>query len=129
LSAYALDASGVLAYLWRESGWEVVEQALLTAPVLISTVNLTEVACKMLERGFLESDGCRLIESLGMKPIDFDSEQAWRTAALRSSTRQWGLSLGDRACLALAQSQGIVALTADRAWLDLQIGIEVESIR
>jgi len=64
-----------------------------------------------------------------MKPIDFDSEQAWRTAALRSSTRQWGLSLGDRACLALAQSQGIVALTADRAWLDLQIGIEVESIR
>lgn len=129
MSAYALDASGVLAYLWRESGWEVVEQVLLTAPVLISTVNVAEVACKMLERGFLESDGCQLIESLGMEQIDFDSEQAWRTAALRSSTRQWGLSLGDRACLALAQSQGIVALTADRAWLDLQIGIEVESIR
>lgn len=124
-----MDASTILAYLWKETGWEVVEKALLAKPVLISTVNVSELACKLLERGFVESDGHQLLRNLGTRQIDFDAEQAWRAAALRSSTRPWGLSLGDRACLALAQSRGIAALTADRAWLELQLGIQIESIR
>lgn len=129
MSRYVLDASVVLAYLWKETGWEVVEKVLLADVSLISTVNLAEVASKVVDRGFLEPEGRQLIGNLGLRPVDFDSEQAWRAADLRSKTRSLGLSFGDRACLALAQSHKMKALTADRAWGDLKLGIPIEIIR
>jgi PIN domain nuclease of toxin-antitoxin system len=129
LTLYALDASAVLAYLWKESGWEDVETILLTDKALMSVVNVSEVACKAIERGFSEAEGRELVGNLGLQPVDFDLAQAWRAASLRMSTKALGLSLGDRACLALAESQAAVAVTADRAWLGLQIGITIKSIR
>ena len=119
----------ILAYLWKESGWELVEQVLAADAGFISTVNASEVACKALEKGLSEVE-CRLVfDNLGLQVVDFDSEQAWRAASLRLATRSSGLSLGDRACLALAQSRGMAALTADQCWLDLNLGIQVEHIR
>lgn len=129
MSLYVLDASAVLAYLWRETGWERVEQVLLSESSLISVVNVTEVACKALERGIPEAKARPMIDNLGMNQHDFDREMAWTTARLRSSKRAWGLSLGDRACLSLAQSRECVALTADKSWLELDIGIQIECIR
>ena len=129
MSGYVLDASVVLAYLWKENGWERVEQVLLSEPTLISAVNVAEVACKALERGIPEAKARPMIDNLGMDQHGFDQEMSWRTALLRSSTRAWGLSLGDRACLALAQRQEYVALTADKSWLELDVGIQIECIR
>jgi ribonuclease VapC len=124
-----MDASAVLAYLWKEPGWEAVEKHLLADEAIISTVNVTEVACKILEKGFAEQQARLVIRNLGMVEVEFDSQQAWRAAELRASTRAWGLSLGDRACLALAQDRDIVAVTADRSWLETKIGVSIELIR
>jgi PIN domain nuclease of toxin-antitoxin system len=61
--------------------------------------------------------------------VPFDEDLAYRAGLLRSVTRSAGLSLGDRACLALAEQLGQPALTADRAWGTVQISIQVDVIR
>ena len=50
-------------------------------------------------------------------------------ARLRALTRAHGLASGDRACLALARRLGLPALTADRTWAELGLGISVVVIR
>lgn len=69
------------------------------------------------------------MNSLGVTIVDFDADSAHRTGALRPATRQAGLSLGDRACLALAQQLGVPALTADRSWGRLGLDVAVTTIR
>jgi len=61
--------------------------------------------------------------------VTFDAESAYAAAMLRDRTRQFGLSLGDRACLALGAARGLPVLTADRSWAELSIGVEVRLIR
>ena len=102
MSQVVLDASAVLAYVWKEKGWSKVEQHLLSESVLISSVNLAEVASKAFERGMDPKIAREMLANLGMQEVVFDSEAAWDCALLRVPTRQLGLSLGDRACLALA---------------------------
>ena len=59
----------------------------------------------------------------------FDTELAFMAGVLHRATRAFGLSFGDRACLALAQSLGAPALTANRSWSRLDLGIAIEVIR
>ena len=126
MSEAVLDSSALLALLWNEPGADYVAAALPGA--LLSSVNLAEVVTKLCERGLSASEGRELVESLGVVVVDFDADQAEATAALRDSTRSLGLSLGDRACLALARRRNCPALTADAAWLKAQ-GFEVRFIR
>ena len=49
--------------------------------------------------------------------------------ALREPTLEFGISLGDRACLALAIENGETILTADRIWERLSLGVGIEVIR
>jgi len=126
LSEAVLDSSALLALLWNEPGADYVAAALPGA--LLSSVNLAEVVTKLCERSLSASEGRELVESLGVVVVDFDADQAETTAALRDSTRSLGLSLGDRACLALARRRNCPALTADAAWLKAQ-GFEVRYIR
>ena len=126
MSEAVLDSSALLALLWNEPGADHVSATLPGA--LLSSVNLAEVLTKLCERGLSGSEGRELAESLGVVVVDFDADQAEATAALRESTRGLGLSLGDRACLALARRQNCLALTADSAWLKAQ-GFEVRFIR
>jgi len=122
-----LDASALLAMLQREPGWERVADVLHDA--CISAVNLSEVMAKLTE-GAAGVDGARTtLELLAIPVIDFDGIQALETGALRPRTRAFGLSLGDRACLALALRRGDSALTADRAWSELDIEVEVALLR
>lgn len=69
--------------------------------------------------------------ALGATVVPFDASQVEICGLLRTATRRSGLSLGDRACLALARVQGAVAVTADRVWLPLAepLGIVIECIR
>ncbi len=123
MSEYVLDASALLAMMFGESGAEKVVQLL---PVVeISAVNLAEVAAKMQERGVPDAEIERDIADLRLSVVPFDAEQALSSGKLRLRTRGLGLSLGDRACLALALTRGLPAVTMDRGWAELEIGAEV----
>lgn len=131
--AVVLDASALLVYLQGEPGAPRVSDALL-AGAAISTVNWSEVLARVAEAG---GDPDALADRLlreGLLPDAlaihaFDEADAREAARLRAGTRSAGLSLGDRACLALARRLARPALTADRAWRRLRIGIAIESVR
>ena len=122
-----LDASALLALINAEPGCDVVAAALPEAS--ISVINLTEVVTKMIDIGISRRDAWAEAEDLVPVVVDFGVELGRRTADLRASTRSLGLSFGDRACLALADHLHQPALTADRAWGKLTIGIEIRLIR
>jgi PIN domain nuclease of toxin-antitoxin system len=125
-----LDASALLAFLFREEGHERVARAL--ADSCMSTVNLAEVLGRFERDGRDAALVHRRLRASGIAWIPFGREDAARAAALVPLTRQLGLSLGDRACLALARVREATALTADRAWRELDaeaIGAAVEVIR
>jgi PIN domain nuclease of toxin-antitoxin system len=113
--------------LHGEPGAERVIEALPTA--VISAVNLAEVATKLQERGMPDARIRANIEALELSVEPFGGVLAIETGLLRASTRSAGLSLGDRACLALACSLDATALTTDQAWDKLDIGIAVELAR
>lgn len=116
MSGAILDASAVLALMMGEPGGDKVAAVLPGA--LMSTVNVAEVVTKIVERDmFAYAKAFRAIEDLGIEMVDFDGEQALVCGALRWLTRDLGLSLGDRACLALGKVRNLPILTADRAWL------------
>lgn len=127
MAEVVLDASAILAVIFGEAGSDVVRAHMDGA--VVSTVNLAEVVAKLADRGATVADAEALFSELTVAPVAFDAEQAWSSGALRVSTRQRGLSLGDRACLALARSRGVPALTGDRAWADVAGDVEVVMIR
>ena len=126
MAEVVLDASAVLVLLLGEPGAEEVAGSLPGA--LLSAVNLAEVVGKLAEAGMPESAVRRALGGLGLTMVPFDPDDAWRAGLLRPETRSAGLSLGDRACIALAQSRGAVAVTADRAWTRLGLGATVRVV-
>jgi PIN domain nuclease of toxin-antitoxin system len=127
---YVLDASALLAYLNGEPGAERVRQCIEQGQAIMSSVNLSEVLSKCADQGMSSADQAALCEALPLEIPAFDAVLALTSAALRSSTRAHGLSLGDRCCLALAQSIHATALTADLAWSRLGLAdINVEQLR
>ncbi len=126
MSSVVLDASAVLAFLQREPGGVVAEH--LSAAV-ISAVNVAEVASRLSDRGVPDGGAREAISALCLEIAAFDHDLAYASAALRPATRRLGLSLGDRACLALAKREGLPALTADRAWASLDMGVEIRLVR
>jgi ribonuclease VapC len=122
-----LDASALIAVLRDELGAAAVEAVLDHAAV--SAVNLSEVQAKLVQRGTPAEIAWSWLVDLDLAVVDFDAPQARVAGDLRLLTRARGLSLADRACLALAQGLGLPAMTADRAWAGLEIGIEIRTIR
>jgi PIN domain nuclease of toxin-antitoxin system len=122
-----LDASALLAYLNGEAGADLVASYIGNA--LISTVNVAEVEAHLLSRGGKIDDVRAVLELVALEIVDFDREQADSTASFAAPTRAQGLSLGDRACLALALRDGVPAVTADRAWQHAKLGVTIELIR
>jgi PIN domain nuclease of toxin-antitoxin system len=96
---------------------------------LLSAVNLAEVHARLLHRGADADFAWQRIKALGCEICSFDDAMARLAAELAPQTRPWGLSLGDRACLALAIQRQAMALTTDHAWKNLNLGIEIEVIR
>jgi ribonuclease VapC len=126
---YALDASALLCLFNQEVGQDRVRAAL--AEAIISAVNYSEVVAKLVERGGAVAAVSRALEHLHLTVVEFDRAQAVEGGALRPATRQAGLSFGDRACLALAKSRGLTAMTADQAWTQLAhaAGVTIELVR
>jgi len=122
-----IDASALLALLQDEPGANRVADALSDA--IISAVNVSEVVAKLCDNGFEPDLARETLEILPLNVVDFDLPQAIEAGLLRRATRSIGLSLGDRACLALAARSAVPAITADQAWARLEIGISVTLIR
>jgi PIN domain nuclease of toxin-antitoxin system len=131
--AWVLDASALLAYLQDEPGADLVEEALL-AGTTISAINWAETLSKLAEQGQEPGTVAGRLEDRGILPFALrvhllDEPLARYIAVLRPLTRHLGLSLGDRACLALSQHLQIGVLTADRNWGKLDFPFEIRMIR
>ena len=122
-----VDASAVIALLVGEPFTRFDPLRLPNAS--ISAVNLSEVLARLQEIGMPESDVAGVVARLNLRVVAFDEPQARAAARLRSVTRHIGLSLGDRACLALGDRLGCPVVTADRVWASLDVGIEIVVIR
>lgn len=129
MTEVVIDTSALLAWLGQEPGWEKVEQAFATSACKISAVNLAELVAKTSERMREPDEILAMVSALPVEVVPFDRAQAFAAGALRVATRTLGLSLGDRACLALSTTLGATALTADKPWLALSIGVHIECIR
>lgn len=122
-----VDASVALAVLSGELGAERVGE--LSVGGLISATNFSEVLSKLTDIGFDDDDAISAFDALMLTVVPVDATQAKRAGLLRRQTHQHGLSLGDRACLALAASLDLPAITADRIWAKLDLGIEIRVVR
>ena len=121
------DSSAVLAIAFGEHGAECAADAL--GDGVLSAVNASEVVARLVERGASDQDARESLRGFGLAIRPFDEGLAIAAGLLRRSTRTHGLSLGDRACLALARRERALVLTADRRWAALELGLEMEFIR
>jgi ribonuclease VapC len=128
VSKYVLDASALLALLKREAGSDQVSTAIADGAA-IGAVNLSEVVAKLTEAGMPEPVIHQALDPLGLDVHSCDERLAHEAGSLRAATKQLGLSLGDRCCVALARALNLPLLTSDRAWGNLDIGIAVRVIR
>lgn len=122
-----LDASALLAFIHGEPGAERVAAVLEHA--VISAVNLAEAVTRLVLTTGSRDRTLQLIAETDVEVVDFDQSLALETGALAALTRDRGLSLGDRACLALARRERATALTADQAWSKLDLGVQIRLIR
>ncbi|MGB6131994.1 MAG: type II toxin-antitoxin system VapC family toxin [Acidobacteriaceae bacterium] len=128
MSRCVLDASAILALLQNEPGNEVLTDQVL-AESAASTVNLAEVQTAMVRRGIDPEEAWkRAVVAVG-EAMPLTADQARVAGNLVAKTRPLGLSLGDRACLALALELKAPVYTADRSWKKLNLGIAVKVIR
>jgi ribonuclease VapC len=125
-----LDSSALLARLLNEPGHALVTEAIASAATM-SSVNLAEVMTILVREGQSPGSAERVLAKLPITIHAFDDMLAIQAGAMFAATRKFGLSLGDRACLALAQRENMPVLTADRAWADAGpvVGVSVRLIR
>jgi PIN domain nuclease of toxin-antitoxin system len=129
VSRAVVDASAVIALLLGERGAERVEA--LIAECALAAVNQTEIVGYLARNGAPEAAIREMLDGLRLDIVPFDAELAIAAGLLLPLTRSAGLSLGDRACLALAHRLGVKAITTDRSWSRVAsaVGIEIELIR
>jgi PIN domain nuclease of toxin-antitoxin system len=128
-----LDASAFLAYLRDEPGAEIVENALIDG-CYISIINWVEVLSKVVDLGESPEEIIKRLRDEGLlenslEIIACNEQDAITIAKFRPLTKSTGLSLGDRACLALGKRLNLPVLTADKVWTSLSLGITINLIR
>lgn len=128
MTVAVLDTSALLAMILGEPGGERVADVLRESAM--TSVNYAEAATHFSRAGSSEDD-IRFVLDIPVQWIDFDRELAFDAAMLLPKTQRAGLSLGDRACLALARRLQVKAITADRIWAKVasEAGVEIELIR
>lgn len=127
MASVVVDTSAVLALINAEPGADRVAGEIHGAA--ISTVNLAEVITKLVIRGASLEDASGNLAVFRFAIFDFTRALAEAAGALLSKTHRHGLSLGDRACLALGEAERLPVLTADRSWREIKVACEVRLIR
>jgi PIN domain nuclease of toxin-antitoxin system len=122
-----LDSSALLALIKKEPGAEIVEK--LIGNVIMSSINLSEVAATLLDSDMSVEECQECIEPFIEKIIAFGKEESFSTAALKKLTKHKGLSQGDRACISLGLSTGYPIYTADKVWAQLDLNCIINLIR
>jgi PIN domain nuclease of toxin-antitoxin system len=122
-----LDASALLAFVNGEPGAEKVASVLGDA--MISAVNFAEAVTKLALRSTSLRRTLAELTDAELEVVNFDRMLAEAAGVLAVFTHTHGLSLGDRACLALARREEAIALTADHAWSRVDLGIDIQFIR
>jgi ribonuclease VapC len=125
-----LDSTAVLAFLNRETGHESITDV-LAAGAGVCTANVAEIVGVLMRRGLTAEDAIQALEDLPLTIVDVDLDLATRAGIMQQPTRRYGLSLGDRLCLALAARERLPVLTTDRIWAQAGpvVGVEVRLIR
>ena len=123
-----MDASAILAFIQGEPGSEKLTTALLNGAVC-GAVNLAEVHGKLVSRGWPADEAWEDARSPIQDVLPFDLSQARLAGGLVAHTRALGLSLGDRACLALALTLKAPVYTTEQAWKKLKLEVPVHVIR
>lgn len=122
-----LDASAVLAWLHDEPGAEIV--AARIGECVITSVNAGEVVTKLIRSGMGPEAAAGAVRLLPCRIAEVDGDLGVRAGLLQARTSGLGLSLGDRICLAYAEREGILALTADQAWRRAALPVVIQFIR
>jgi PIN domain nuclease of toxin-antitoxin system len=128
MSRWVLDASAILAVLFDEPGNEVLTDEILAESAL-SAVNLAEIQAAIVRKGVAPADAWTRAIAHGGEIVPFTQDQARVAGSLIAQTRILGLSLGDRACLALALETRASVYTADKSWKKLNLGLPIRVIR
>ena len=128
MNEIVLDASAVLAVIQHERGAEKLPPEVLNEAV-ISTVNLAEVQSKLIKNGYSSAEAWEDTLQLVAVVAPFTSEQARIAGDLITTTEKYGLSLGDRSCLALAIALKAPVYTTEQLWRNLKVGIPIHVIR
>jgi len=125
--SFVLDSSALLALINNEAGALSVEP--LISQSIISAINFAETLSILERHGIKTKEGAHLLRSMIKDIIPFTTEHAIISSEIYLSCQLKGLSLGDRACLALGLSENLPVVTADRAWKDLSLNLEIRCIR
>jgi|SRR5262252_2720872 len=128
MNRIVLDASALLAVLNREPGADKLTPQLLSTATS-STVNLVEVQGKLVNRGLSPQEAWEATISPIREATAFTPEHAMTAGSLIVETRALGLSLGDRACLALGLALRAPVYTADKSWKSLKLGLRIHIVR
>jgi len=128
MNRIVLDASAILAVIGGEPGADKLTPDLL-ARAVASAVNLAEVQTKLVSRGWTSEQAWEDATSPVREVMSFDKEHARIAGDLVLQTQHLGLSLGERACLALGTALKVPVYTAERAWKKLKVGVRIHVIR
>lgn len=130
MTACVIDTSAILAYAFAEKGATKVERW-IDEVAAVSALTVQETMSKLCQTGMRLEEAEELIRALGLAvhPLDFDL--AVRAGGMFALTKPFGLSHGDRACLALGQKLAVPVITADKAWSKVahDLGLRVEQFR
>lgn len=127
MNRHVIDSSAVLIVFKGETGHEAVVPLLRTA--LISAVNAAECVSALVRDGIAPDAALDSLRKSPARVVPFDQSLAEQAGILIAKTKPHGLSLGDRACLALAMREGLPVLTADRAWANVKVGVDIRLVR
>lgn len=128
MNKVVVDSSVLLAVIHQERESETITPEFLTRAI-ISTVNLAEVQSKLVSSGWPSDEAWADATGSVREVIPFTAEHAQAAGNMIARTRALGLSLGDRACLALGLALRAPVYTADRSWKGLKLGIRIHTIR
>jgi len=129
MRSLVIDTSAVLSLLFAEDGAEAVRTALRGSRTFLSAVSYSEAMAKALDRKVPFETARAAIHALQLTPVPFDAAHALTAASFRPATRDFDFSFADRACLATAALAKAPALTADKDWDEVDLGIKIIQIR
>lgn len=129
MSKVVLDTSALLAFVNDEPGAQILMDNTLIGNLTMSAVNVSEAYAKLVSRGAKLSLAWEAVTGPVTEIVSFDEEQGRIAGELVAHTKSLGLSLGDRACLALGIFLKAPVYTADRVWKQLKIGASIKVIR